>query len=311
MIPVEKVHELVIGSADTPDHPKHIAAASSMVRHAHDLFIVADDEYSLAIFPAERREPGHLIKILEGHPPRDQNERKKEKPDLESLALLPATDGLPNGALLALGSGSSDKRNLGALIPLGGDGDPHETHARVDMTPLYERLKNGLMLNIEGSVVVDDTLYLLQRGNNARRDNAIVAIELDRFVSALVAEEPPPPETVAWVDRVDLGRHRGVDLSFSDASALGDGRVVFSASAEDSGDDGGDGKTYGSALGVMSTSGEIEMLEPVDLEVKIEGIDAHVSDHGIDVLIVTDADDPNNPSPLLKATIGTEPTLLS
>ena len=112
-----------------------------------------------------------------------------------------------------------------------------------------------------------------------------------------------PPDALRNVDHVDLGQLQGVRLCFSDASALADGRIVFAASTEDSESTMNDGMTYGSALGIIEQDGSLGPVEPLDLIVKVEGIDARIADETIDVMMVTDADDPDAPSPLLRASI--------
>jgi hypothetical protein len=44
--------------------------------------------------------PGGLTRLFAGALPHSRPERKKRKPDLEALALLPATKQAPHGALL-------------------------------------------------------------------------------------------------------------------------------------------------------------------------------------------------------------------
>lgn len=303
MIGVRKVHELEIGSSSDDDHPPHVSAASSLVRHGGQIFVVADDEYSLLIFEEGDRKPGHFMRILEGELPQDKERRQKEKADLESLALLPPSDDLEHGSLLALGSGSSEKRNRGVLVPLGPDGRPTEKHHAIDLLPLFGRLAHEINgLNIEGAEVVGQTLWLMQRGNEGG-DNALVNLSLDTAMRGLLDDRILPAEALRSVDHVDLGQIKGVRLSFSDASALPDGRIVFAASAEDSDAATSDGANYGSALGVIEADRSISFLEPVDLVIKIEGIDARAVDDSIEVLMVTDADDPSVPSPLLEARI--------
>jgi hypothetical protein len=77
--------------------------------------------------------------------------------------------------------------------------------------------------------------------------------------------------------------------------------MVFGASAESSGSARSDGKTVGSAIGIMERDGTIEMKEPIDVEVKLEGLSARAEGDAIHLLMVTDADDPSVPSPLLAA----------
>ncbi|MDQ4144126.1 MAG: hypothetical protein M3198_10365 [Actinomycetota bacterium] len=301
MIPVEKVHELTVASSKEDDRPPHISAASGLVRHGGYIFIVADDELSLLVVDEKELGPGEFMPILEGELPTDQSERKKVKADLESIALLPPTDELPHGCLLAVGSGSSDKRNRGALIPLSADGHPTNDHRTVDLKPLFDELKNEVKgLNVEGAEVVDRTLWLMQRGNEGG-DNALINLSLDRTFEALMNDGVVPADALRNVDHVDLGQLQGVRLCFSDASAVPDGRIVFAASTEDSDSALNDGMTYGSAVGIIERDGSLGAVEPLDLIVKVEGIDARVTDGGIEVLMVTDADDPETPSPLLRA----------
>ena len=302
VIPVSKVRELTLDVSQRQSRSPHISAASSLERHKHHLFVIADDEMELGVFPLESPEHGHAIRILEGRLPRDDEDRKKEKPDLESLVLLPPFGRLEHGALLALGSGSSDKRNRGALIPLQKDGLPTEAHGLVDLEPLYDALRRELgELNIEGAAVVDDVLRLLQRGNNGTGRNARVDLSLEEVVKGLAAGDAMSPSVVREVVDCDLGQLHGVKLCFSDASALSDYRTVFAASAEGSGSSHSDGKTVGSAVGVMGRDGSISTVEPVDIDVKLEGLAARLRGDRIDLLMVTDADDPSVASPLLRA----------
>jgi hypothetical protein len=304
MIPIRQVHELIVGSSSRTDHPGHVSAASSLVRHEGLLLVVADDELSLVIFDEKELGPGHLIDILEGELPTDQAERKKEKPDLESLALLPPFGGFPHGALFAVGSGSSDKRMRGALVPLDGHGHPIDDARTVDLSELYEGLARDIEhLNIEGCAAEGDRFYLAQRGNAPDSDDALIVLDWDALSAPLRDGRPPSTDAVIGTQKYDLGQLRGVDLSFSDLSPIGDGRLAFSSSAEDSGDTISDGEIFGSALGILRPGGDIEYHEPVDGLVKIEGIDARRDERGIEILIVMDADDPSRPSPLLGATI--------
>lgn len=304
MIPIRKVHELVIGSGDRDRHPPHIAAASSLVRHEGLLLIVADDELSLAIFDEQELGDGHLFDIFEGDLPDDPDDRKEEKPDLESLALLPPFGDLSEGALLALGSGSSEKRFRGALVPLGRDGRPRGRSQVVDLAELYGGIGKQIVdLNIEGCAAFGDHVYIAHRGNSRNSEDSVITLDWRGLSEQLAAGRPPSPELVSDIQTFDLGQVRGVDLSFSDLSPLSDGRLAFSSSAEDSTGTVTDGEIFGSSLGALRPGGDIEYHQPVDGVVKIEGIDARDSENGIEILIVMDADDPDEPSPLLGATI--------
>jgi hypothetical protein len=95
----------------------------------------------------------------------------------------------------------------------------------------------------------------------------------------------------------------GVRLTFSDAELLGDGRVLYSASAEDPSND----RIVGSAIGVLERNGEARWTELDDkagrrFEAKIEGL----SLHGNQARFVIDDDDETLPSRLFEAELNNE-----
>ncbi|MDQ3645540.1 MAG: hypothetical protein M3345_01235 [Actinomycetota bacterium] len=303
MIPLRKVRDLTLERAEGDESSDHISAASALVVVGRTLFVVADDERQLGIFPVSGDGHGHLVQILEGKAPADEAERTKHKPDLESLTLLPPFQNHPHGALLTMGSGTDEDRNHAALIPLGDDDLPSGASREIDLRPLYEALRRDIPeLNIEGAAVTGEVLHLMQRGNNGTGRNARIDLDLASATAAFAAGEPPPATAVQNITFHDLGRLHGVNLCFSDAAPLPDGRIVFVCSAEDS-DSHSDGPTVGSGIGVMDADGTIASVEPVELEVKLEGLEAEIDDREIRLLMVTDADDPGTPSPLLEARI--------
>ena len=296
---MRKVRELTLDRARSQG-PSHVSAASSLEQVGDTLFVIADDELRLAVFPRLGAELGHAVRILGPHGDGGRA-HKDSKADLESLTLLPSFGPHPHGALLALGSGSGPRRNQAALVPLGSRGEPQD-HRRVDLAPLYTHLRKKVeQLNIEGAAAVEGKLRLLQRGNNGPGVNVIIDLDLAAVLDALERGEPLTGSCVRSMEERDLGRLQGVDLAFSDASALSRGRIAFCASAEDTPDSYEDGPVVGSALGLMDSEGNIERVEPVDLGVKLEGLSARETDDGVQVFIVTDADDPGAPSPLLEA----------
>jgi hypothetical protein len=94
-----------------------------------------------------------------------------------------------------------------------------------------------------------------------------------------------------------------VRLSFTDASPLPDGRIVFTAAAEDTRDAYADGPVAGSAVGMLAPDGSPLFLDAVDAKVKLEGVSAHMELGRIHLLLVVDADDPAVPAPLLEAVL--------
>ena len=302
MIPVEHVSELAFAESGGDEHSNHISAASSLVRIGDTLFVVADDELQLGVFTSLGRDEGTRVTLMKSEPPESEEARKEDKADLESLIALPSAEGWPHGALFALGSGSGPKRNKGALIPLDADGAPTQDRKEVDLSPLYDHIRKSIPeLNIEGAVVLESSVWLLQRGDNAEGRNAVLTLDLAKMQRS-IASGSIDKDVLGETRFYDLGRLKGVDLAFSDASLLEDGRIAISASAEDS-KGGSDGGYVGSALGVMTPDGDVISLEPVDLDVKLEGMTARIEGDQIVFMLVTDADAPEVPSPLLEAKI--------
>jgi hypothetical protein len=311
MIPVRKLRDLDLDGADVRDH---VSAASGLVRSGDTLFVVADDSHDLAIFPATATKPGRVMKILDGEMPADHTERKKHKRDLESLVQLPHFEGAPYGALLALGSGSGPpqdrsgsraSRDYASLIQLGENGNPTGSYVQIDFGALYDSLRHEITdLNLEGATLAGQALHLFQRGDNEDSDNARIGLDLAGVTEALAHESCPGSGYIRSVERYDLGRLHGVKLCFSDATTLGNGRIMFAASAENT----RVGHYVGSAFGMLGDQAELLWCEPVDAPAKLEGLTARIldpdgADPTIEMLMVSDADDPDVASPLTGAEI--------
>src|SRR5437868_3033677 len=90
MIILTKIRELDLAAAPTAGRPQHLSAASGLVCIGSFMYVVADDELHLGVFQTEHTEPGRLIRLFDGALPDSKPDRKKQKPDLEALAVLPA-----------------------------------------------------------------------------------------------------------------------------------------------------------------------------------------------------------------------------
>lgn len=280
--------------------PAHVSAASGLVRAADYLYVIADDENHLAVFPARGTAPGRFVPIFRGVLPLEPMKRKRLKPDFESLARLPAFPGHPFGALLALGSCSKPNRCAGAMFPLDASGALAADAAPIDLNPLYEGLEERLgRPNIEGCVVLGGELHLLQRGNKGDRRNARVRLRLDAVLESLRTGPEIDLGSLIGIDAIDLGEIDGVPLCFSDGAALGDGRMAFTAIAEDTSDSYADGACSGAAVGVIGAQGGVEFLGRIDPCLKVEGIEAMAEPGVIHLQLVTDADDAAIPAALL------------
>jgi hypothetical protein len=302
MLQVHILKELFVittpGSADR----HHLSAASSLVKRGNRVFVVADDENHLGVFDLAGPHPGRLLPLFDGDLPPDHAARKAAKPDCEALLHLPAFSGYPYGALMALGSGSRPSRQRAALVAFDAAGQLQGPARVIDLGPLLAPLHDTFPdLNIEGAFIRGDMLCLLQRGNGRAGINACIELPWVDLQAWLVAAGPVPRP--ALIRRFDLGALGGVPLSFTDGAALPDGGWLFSAAAEDSPDTYHDGVCAGSALGIVNPDGTIRRLEPLSWACKVEGVAAAPSGDGLDVWLVTDADDRSRPALLLAVSL--------
>ena len=285
----------------------HLSAASGLVGVGRHLYVVADDEHHLGVFERAGSGPGRLVRLFDGDLPRrrkdhkDHKDRKAAKPDLEALLELPPGPGRPQGALLALGSGSRPQRRRGVLLGLGTDGGLDGSRRLVDLEPLYAGLTPHIdKLNIEGAVIGGAMLCLLQRGG-AESANTCVRYAWSDVARWLDAGGPAPRARV--VERYALGAIDGVPLGFTDGAALPDGGFVFCAAAEDTGNAYDDGGCMGSAIGVVDPQGRLAWMALLEPVCKVEGIALAAAGAGRELLLVSDADDRDSPALLLSASL--------
>jgi hypothetical protein len=288
---------------DPRAHPRgapHFAAASGLVCAHGRAYVVGDDELHLAVF-RDGFAPGDLHPWRAGELPHDEDERKRAKPDFETLLRLPPTPAAPGGTLITLGSGSRKRRrDAGAALALDAAGRPVGEARGFDLCAFYTPLRAELGdLNIEGALVQGDELWLLHRGVSGHHPNAIARWPLQALFDAMAGREHAhrAPSAVRLWPR--LGDIDGIELGFTDATLLPDGAWLFSAAAEDRADSVADGRCAGSALGLVDGDGRLRALHRLAPRgLKVEGIDARVGPRGIDVAMVTDADDPARPAGL-------------
>lgn len=279
------------------DGPPHVAAASGVVRRGDFVYVIGDNLPALAVFRAARPDPGELRPVFEGV-------EFASKPDVEALTLLPPAQGSPYGSLLGLGSGSGEGRDRGFFWPLQADGGLRGEPRTIDLGPLYRRLAQEVEhLNVEGACVMGERLWLLHRGNHQETTNVVAELSLEQVVASLEGDREVDVEELEALRSYDLGTLDGIRLTFSDATPL-DGRVlVFTASAEDSGDETRDGSIHGSVIGTIDLDGDVDRLRTIDRRFKVEGVHAAIDTGVMDVVFVCDQDDPDEASPLLSATM--------
>lgn len=308
------VRELTLDPRDHPQGKAWLSAASSLVLVGNNAYVIADDELHLGCFTlgsadasTSSLQPVQLRRLLAGKLPRDKGKRKKAKPDFESLCLLPPLPAFPNGALLALGSGSKVNRCTALLLPLLASGDFSGEKTLFDLTDLYLPLRQHFGdLNIEGAFVSAGAIHLLQRGNKNKHESARISYEWKDFSAWLQGKRPAVPVANS-IQPVLLPDSNGVPFSITDATELEDGteagQWLFCAVAEDTGDSYQDGACVASVVGIADSKGLVRSLYYLQGNPKVEGIAALKGDSAtaeLELLLVTDADDPDIASRLLR-----------
>jgi hypothetical protein len=298
-LPVSFLRNLALDPTQHPRGQAHLSAASGLVRVRQRWYVVADDELHLGVFD-DNPAPGTLVRLLEGDLPRDKGKRKKAKPDLETLALLPPLPGCPAGALLALGSGSKPQRETGVLVGLDVQGVPNGRMACLDLAPLYAPLRKRFDdLNIEGAFVLSGDLVLLHRGNQGDARSACIRFDWNLIAPWLAGLQLQPP-SVKSVQLMQLGDVGGVPLSLTDGTALQGGAWAFCAVAEGTDDSYHDGACVGSAIGIVAPDGQLRQLHLLAGAPKVEGIAAQAQGSDWVFTLVTDPDDPKTSSQMLQ-----------
>jgi hypothetical protein len=286
---------LDLASPPSAGRPRHLSAASGLVAAGDRLYVIADDELHLGCFELDGARPGTLERLLPGELPARRAARKARKPDFEVLARM------PSGTLLALGSGSTEARSTGVAVGLDATGAIAAEPRPVDFSQLRAALAARFSSpNIEGGCIVGDELVLLQRANARDRVNALIGVPVDAFEAAITSGRFDSPGTAIRSVEVAL-QDDGVPLSFTDCAVLPDGRIVFTAVAENTRDSYHDGPCRAAAVGLMDRTGRVLRLSPLEPTRKIEGVHAWLEGGAIRLLLVTDADDAEIPAELLAA----------
>jgi hypothetical protein len=286
------------------ERPAFVRAGSSLALVADGIAVLQDNANYLALI--DRTNVDAVAVELPpgpgGHRVFDKDhEDSDHKLDLEACATLPGEN-----LLVAFGSGSKPTREWVITVDWR-DNDPPAT-VLYEAHVLFERLRQetafaGSELNVEGAVFVDARrIRLFQRGNGEPRgDLQPVDATADLDWAALLAHleqpdqvEPPPLQNIV---QYQLGELDAVRLTLNDV-------ILFSASAEASGDAKHDGRIAGSVLGVIDDQGarwtHLVFAGGEPLEAKLEGLTL-VADNPYHVFFVTDGDDDDTPSELFEA----------
>ncbi|WP_205504175.1 DUF6929 family protein [Rufibacter psychrotolerans] len=240
-----------------------IPSASGIERVGDRYYVIGDDSpYLFTLdknFKLVQQTP--LFKagpLAEGRIP------KPVKPDLEAITQV-TLEGQP--CLLVVGSGATAPRNTGYLLPItrGGLGTP----MTLNLTPLYRQLRANkaitgqAALNIEGLAADEEYLYLLQRYAPGGH-NVLITYTMESVTPFLLGREaaPKPTSILTWA----LPELEQIKTGFSGmTSALG-GRMLFTASAEETPNAVLDGEIYGSLVGLLQAHSD-ETTQPAKPQV--------------------------------------------
>ncbi len=271
-----------------------VPSGSGMVALDGSIFIISDDSPSLfelnKAFEIENRTEltrgyEHVLRI-----------EKPLKPDYECLALFEQNG---SSVLYGFGSGSlAEKRDSLVIVdPKKGSVETHK------LTRFYNRLElqtggeNREKLNIEGAVIHQGKLYLLNRGTNAIFTTNIIA-----FNRCLKGEDDFGELEIEQF-KVELPAQDGAFVGLSGCSLVpGTNTLLFTATVEATSNWIDDGEILGSYLGILPLDQLDEKQRPdlwqfelngQPLKDKIESITILSSDGGLryTALAIADNDD--------------------
>lgn len=268
-----------------------VHAASGLIKLGNNFYMIADDQLSLAVFTLDTTDSIQFAKLVEGVLPEDHRERKKIKPDWESLVCLRSLNNMDE--ILVLPSGSKPNRTVGVLAKI--NASDLQSVKKIDFSVLYAHLEKTFPdLNIEGAVVAGSVLKIFQRGNGSSRQNAIIDLDLKGLIADLESTGIISADHLLKTTHYDLGTLESVALSFTDACFCND-QLFFIAAAEASDSTYDDGKYIGAVLGCINQSGEIIFQKELLCEQKPEGlwveVNADSNTESYFIYVVTDADD--------------------
>jgi len=292
MLEVKKLRDLKVrkGVLDVA----YVSAASGLAVAGRHVYVVADDQMCLACFDLDSNEPGEWLRLFEGDLPAEHKARKAKKPDLEAICVLPANIHAKHGALLVVPSGSKEWRSRACLLPVDSLGKIAGEMLPLDFSQLFHFLRTKLRkLNIEGVCVFKDKLLLVNRGNSRDGENAVVELNLSAFLYQAYDTHELSGDSFISVHRQEIGKVKGVPLSFTDLCALASGAIIYCAAAESTDDDYLDGPCAGSAIAIGDGKFGSLKVHLLDTNLKVEGVYARPSANKSGVwqlILVTDGD---------------------
>lgn len=276
-----------------------VSATSGIVKNLEKYFLISDHEHSLYSF-SMKDENLSATPILDGVLTGNQEERKKLKPDFESLAYLDDKQWPPHGALVVWPSGSTPERMRAVTLPFDAKGALQKPLLS-NILPLADKMKcKAHELNMEGLTTQGDMALIFQRGNKKDGKNGIFRMPVDALVRGLKSGQWPERHDF---EKYKLGKLNGVKLSLTDAVDTRYGLLAL-AVAEDTDSSTADGAIHGTVLMKLFNK-KSQVLAHFDQAVKLEGmvVDKEFPDGSLSLLLVEDADVTDRASRLFRTNV--------
>lgn len=224
---------------------KDIPSGSGMTYLNDSLYIISDD--SPYLFQLDKKlEVVNKIQITDGFNQISRIE-KPLKPDYESLAVYKDEERL---LLYGFGSGSVvNRRDSLVIIDIGNE----KTIKTYNLNSFYEKLgaiggvESRDNLNIEGSIIHADILYLINRANNS-----IYAVNIESFNKYLRDEEHLSTLEIESF-KLEMPTKEGLFIGLSGGSVIpGTDYLLLTATVEKTLNWIDDGEILGSYIGLLS-----------------------------------------------------------
>jgi hypothetical protein len=243
-----------------------IPSASGIERVGQQYYVIGDDSPYLFTLD-ESFKVVHKTPLFQANSVVNGRIPKPVKPDLEAITQITLEGGQPS--LLIVGSGATEPRNTGFLIPLtrNGPGKP----ITINLKPLYDQLRANksvtgqAALNIEGLAADEEYLYLLQRYAPGGQ-NVLITYTMDSITPFLLGKGPAPKP--AGIQAWELPDLEQTKTGFSGMTTALGGRMLFTASAEETPNAVLDGEIYGSMVGLLQAHPH-KTTQPAKLQVVV------------------------------------------
>ncbi|MGZ9059095.1 MAG: DUF6910 family protein [Burkholderiaceae bacterium] len=183
------------------------------------------------------------------------------------------------------------------------DGSTAGAPRAISLNSWFVRLQREFAeVNLEGAFIDREYIALLQRGNKGNPRNALVRIRLAPVLDAIEKKRALSVPKLRR-HRLRIGYVRRTPLCFTDGAALPAGGFAFSAVAEATDDSYADGECVGAAIGIIGADDRLRALWQLEPALKVEGIEARLTAKGLELTVVTDADQSSVPAQLLTVTL--------